>query len=279
MTKAINELRPIYNLELLLQVAGLARSTFYYYLNKLNRAADNSCQKRISDIYHRHKGRYGYRRITTKLKQEGYVVNHKKVLRIMREAGLKSLVRPKKYRAYKGEQGHGAKNHLNRNFYAKNPHVKWVTDITEFNVGGKKLYFSPIMDLYNREIVSYTFARRPNHHQVINMLKKAINKLPKDASPILHSDQGWQYKMQQYQELLKQNDIIQSMSRKGNCLDNAVIENFFGILKSELFYLEKFDSIITLQKAIVKYVYYYNNHRIKLKLNGLSPVDYRTQAA
>jgi len=206
-------------------------------------------------------------------------INHKRVARIMNECGLKSLVKIKKYKSYKGQQGKIAPNLMKRNFKARKPNQKWVTDVTEFNVAGKKLYLSPVMDLYNSEIISYNISQRPTFCQTMDMLQKAFNKLPMGARPILHSDQGWQYQMKGYQDELRKRKIKQSMSRKGNCLDNAVMENFFGILKSEMFYINQFKSIEELKKEIDNYIYYYNNDRIKSKLNGLSPVQYRTQAA
>lgn len=257
----------------------MARSTFYYQLKKISEP-DKDGQLRISvvAIYNRHKGRYGYRRITDDLKNKGVQVNHKRVARIMSECGLKSLVRIKKYKSYKGEQGKIARNLLKRKFSARKPNQKWVTDITEFKVADKKLYLSPIMDLYNGEIISYNLSQRPTFFQTMDMLEKALNKLPNYCRPILHSDQGWQYQMKEYQHELRKRQIKQSMSRKGNCLDNAAMESFFAILKSELFYLKKFTSIDTLKKDIEKYIHYYNNDRIKSKLKGLSPVQYRTQA-
>lgn len=265
---------------MLLKAVKMARSTFYYYLKQLDKVDKHSTlTSKVIAIYHQHKGRYGYRRITRALKQTGMIVNHKTVLRIMHACGIKSLVRIKKYKSYRGQQGRIARNLLKRNFEAKKPYKKWVTDVTEFSVGGKKLYLSPIMDLYNGEIVSYNLSERPVFSQITDMLTKAFKKLPTNAKPILHSDQGWQYQMKQYQAALRGKKIKQSMSRKGNCLDNAVMESFFGIIKSELFYLEKFDSIQSLKRGITKYINYYNNDRIKLKLNGLSPVKYRTQAA
>lgn len=257
----------------------MARSTFYYYVKKLDQPdKDSFIKAEITAIYNQHKGRYGYRRITTTLKNKGLEINHKKVSRLMREKGLKSLVRVKKYKSYKGQQGTIARNLLKRNFKARKPNQKWVTDVTEFAVAGKKLYFSPILDLYNGEIMSYTISQRPNIDQVRDMLQKALVRLPAGARPILHSDQGWQYQMKPYQQQLRENKIRQSMSRKGNCLDNAVMENFFGIVKTELFYIQQFTSYDALQKAIIEYVHYYNNDRIKQKLKGLSPVQYRTQA-
>jgi len=258
----------------------MARSTFYYHLNKLEQPDKNSSIKaEITGIYQQHKGRYGYRRITDTLQHKGLIVNHKRVYRIMQECGIKSLVRVKKYKSYRGQQGAIAGNLLNRNFRASKPYQKWVTDVTEFAIAGQKLYFSPILDLYNSEIVSYNISNRPDFNQTMEMLEDALKKLPAGARPILHSDQGWQYQMKKYQSTLSKRKIRQSMSRKGNCLDNAVMENFFGILKSELFYIEKFNSYECLQQAIIDYVHYYNHDRIKLKLNGLSPVQYRTQAA
>jgi len=261
----------------------MARSTFYYYLKKMGRPDnDDILKNEIKAIYHRHKGRYGYRRITLELQQTGSQVNHKKVRRILAEYGLKSIVRVKKYKSYKGRQGKIARNLLKRNFTASKPCQKWVTDVTEFSVAGKKLYLSPVMDLYNGEIISYNISEHPSFAQTMDMLKKAFKRLESVETKrklILHSDQGWQYQMAQYQQALIDKKIRQSMSRKGNCLDNAAMESFFGTLKSELLGLKKFVSIEALKRSIVNYIDYYNNHRIKLKLNGLSPVQYRTQAA
>ena len=193
----------------------------------------------------------------------------------MGELGLKSSIRVKKYKSYKGQQGKIAPNILSRNFKSSGMYQKWVTDITEFKVAGKKLYLSPIMDLYNREIISYQLSESPNFKQVDTMLKKALVKLPKKRNLVLHSDQGWQYQMPMYQKTLKQHNIIQSMSRKGNCLDNAMIENFFGTLKSELYYLKKYETIDNLKTDIQNYIRYYNQDRISLTLNGMSPIKYR----
>ena len=257
----------------------MARSTFYYYLKQLDQADKYGMERSlIASIYHRHKGRYGYRRVTATLKQSGHRINHKTVLKIMQEGGLKSRIRVKKYQSYKGQQGKIARNLLKRNFKAAKPNQKWVTDVTEFSVQGKKLYFSPILDLYNGEIISYNLSDRPTFEQTMDMLKQALVRLPSRTRLTLHSDQGWQYQMKSYQAALKERKIRQSMSRKGNCLDNAAMESFFSTLKSELFYLKKFDSIASLRKDIISYIDYYNKDRIKLKLKGLSPVDYRTQA-
>lgn len=129
--------------------------------------------------------------------------------------------------------------------------------------------------MFNGEIISYDLSERPNFNQIVLMLKRSFEKIPDQTNLILHSDQGWQYQMKQYQFLLKQKGIKQSMSRKGNCLDNAIIENFFGIIKSELFYLKKYSSINQLKREIIEYINYYNNDRIKLNLKGMSPIQYR----
>ena len=257
----------------------MSRSTFYYHQKGLAAPdAKADLKAHIQSIFNRHRGRYGYRRIGVQLRREGIVVNHKVVQRLMQALGLKSLVRPKKYRSYRGE-GHVATPHLlQRRFHAERPNQAWVTDITEFNVRGEKLYLSPVLDLYSGEIVAYQTSRRPSFELVRGMLHKAIDRLDPQEQPLIHSDQGWQYQMPAYRRLLSERRLTQSMSRKGNCLDNAAMESFFGTLKSEFFYLDRIDTIDQLQEGIHRYIHYNNHERIKLKLKGLSPVEYRTQA-
>jgi transposase InsO family protein len=266
-------------LALLLRAAGLSRSTFYYHAKRAGKADKYADLKaRIHSIFEQHKGRYGYRRITATLRQTGKPVNHKTVQRLMGRLQLKSLVRIKRYKSYKGSIGKVAPNVLQRRFDAARPNQKWVTDVTEFKVGDEKLYLSPVMDLYNGEIVAYETARRPAFEMVGNMLKKALLRLEKHDRPVVHSDQGWQYQIPRYRSLLASKSLPQSMSRKGNCLDNAAMESFFATLKSEFFYLNKFTSIEELRAGLKRYINYYNHDRIKLKLKGLSPVQYRTQS-
>jgi putative transposase len=233
---------------------------------------------KIKLIYMENKQRVGYRRITLELHNKGININHKTVQRLMKQLGLFCRVRMKKYNSYRGEVGKIAANLLERNFVADKPNQKWVTDITEFSLFGQKLYLSPILDLYSRDIVSYTISKRPCFWQVTDMLEQAFQKLPDGLNLILHSDQGWQYQMKSYQRLLKAKGIQQSMSRKGNCLDNAVMENFFGLLKSELLYLQDFDSIEHFEQELISYLDYYNNRRVKVNLKGLSPAIHRQQA-
>ena len=232
----------------------------------------------ITAIYHENKGRYGYRRITMELHRRSMYLNYKTVQRLMKELGLVCRVRMKKYRSYKGEVGNIAPNLLKRDFHAEKPNQKWVTDVTEFSLFGEKLYLSPILDLYSSDLVSYTISDRPVLSMVTSMLDKAFAGLPDGTKLILHSDQGWQYRHRQYQAMLREKGIRQSMSRKGNCLDNAVIENFFGLLKSELLYLQDFQSMERFKQELFAYLDYYNNRRIKAKLKGLPPALHRQQA-
>lgn len=191
----------------------------------------------------------------------------------MRQLQLKSCIRRKKYCSFKGTASGVAPNLLQRQFRAERPNQKWVTDVTEFQVAGQKLYLSPILDLYNGEIVSYQMAYRPALEMVPGMLKTAFNRLKPDERPLLHTDQGWQYQMSAYRGLLDEWRITQSMSRRGNCLDNAVMESFFGTLKSECYRLQEFNSIDQLKIELDKYIHYYNHERIRIKLKGLSPVQ------
>ncbi|MDO6761745.1 IS3 family transposase [Tamlana sp. 2_MG-2023] len=272
----MTELRHKYDLNVLLHHTDMAKSSYYYH-QKRSILIDKykEIKKLIIQIYHHHKGRYGYRRITLEINKRGFIINHKTISKLMNELGLKSLIRIKRYQSYKGQIGETAPNILQRNFKSVKPNKKWATDITEFKVFGNKLYLSPIIDLFNGEIISYELSEKPNFKQVVTMLKKSFKKIPNQTNLILHSDQGWQYQMKQYQRLLKEKGITQSMSRKGNCLDNAVIENFFGILKSELFYLNNYKSTTHLKNDIKEYIKYYNNERIKLNLKGMSPTEYR----
>ena len=264
---------------ILLEIAQLPRSTFYYHSKQQNKE-DKYAQAKaeITAIYHENKGRYGYRRVTDELHNRGIMLNHKTVQRLMKELGLICRVRMKKYRSYKGERGTTADNVLDREFRAEKPNQKWVTDVTEFRLFGRKLYLSPILDLYSGDIVTYTISDSPNLLMVTTMLEQAFAKIPDDTNLLLHSDQGWHYRHKQYVQMLKDKGIQQSMSRKGNCYDNSVIENFFGHLKSELLYLQEFESMEHFKAELLEYIDYYNNRRIKTRLKGLPPALHRQQA-
>ena len=241
-------------MSLLLDVAGLPRSTYYYCIKKQKEPEKYvELKEEICSIAAENKGRYGYRRVTQELRNRGFHYNHKLVMKLMKQLGLSSKVRVKKYRSYKGEVGKIAPNLLNRDFHAEKPNQKWVTDVTEFSLFGEKLYLSPILDLCSSDLVSYTISDRPVLSMVTTMLDEAFAKIPAETNLILHSDQGWQYQHKQYQQMLREKGVRQSMSRKGNCLDNAVIENFFGLLKSELLYLQEFQSMEHFKQELIEY--------------------------
>ena len=260
-------------------MAKIARSVYYYHVQQ-SRQTDSylAVKTQIREIYHQHQGRYGYRRVHLELSNQQCYFNPKTVQKLMGQLGLKSTVRPKRYQSYKGAVGKAAPNLLERNFAASKPNQKWVTDVTEFNIKGERVYLSPILDLYNQEIISYEMADRPQIKTVLQMLQKAFKHLGPTDKPLLHSDQGWQYQMGLYQKALQEQGITQSMSRRGNCLDNAVMENWFGIMKTEFFYQNKFEDVGSFKRELEQYIHYYNHDRIKQKLKGLSPVNYRTQS-
>ena len=265
----------------LLKVAGLARSSFYYQCQAIQRVEPNDMEARIRAVYDKHKGRYGYRRITATLcRSMAEPVNHKCVQRLMQKMGLRALIRTKKRsRNDPGISDLHVPNILKRDFFAKAPNQKWATDITEFNVRGQKLYLSACMDLYNGEIIAHRMARRPVFELVSSTLDAALSRLKDTTGLTVHSDQGWHYKMQPYRAMLAHRGVTQSMSRKGNCFDNAVIESFFGTLKAEYFHLAMLNGLHDLEVGVNDYIHYYNHERIKLGLKGLSPVEYRMKNA
>lgn len=279
----VSELRHQYKLVILLEITKLPKSTYFYHLKHTNLDDRNTKEfELIKSIFNNSRQTYGYRRITLLLKnQYGIVCNHKKVLRIMNCLGIKpKTIRKRKYSSYQGEIGKVAKNIINRDFEATAPNQKWTTDVTEFAFNWGKAYLSPILDMFNDEIISYDLSISPNFVQTQNMLSKAFNKFDNLNGLILHSDQGWQYQMKSYSKQLESRGIIQSMSRKGNCLDNGIMEQFFGKLKIEMFYgnERKYQSFNDFKNEIDNYIYWYNNERIQVNLKGLSPVQYRIQS-
>ena len=272
-----------FSLDILLKIIKLARSTYYYYLKQLDQSdKDDDIKAEIQAIFTEHKGNYGYRRIYLELRNRGYEVNHKRVQRLMKVLGLSARIRRKrKYSSYQGEIGKKAENLIQRQFEAAKPMEKCYTDVTEFAIPAstQKLYLSPVLDGFNSEIIAYHLSTSPNLEQVKTMLEQAFTEKHYENT-ILHSDQGWQYQHDSYHRFLESKGIQASMSRKGNSPDNGMMESFFGILKSEMFYgYEKtFKSLNQLEQAIVDYIDYYNNKRIKVKLKGLSPVQYRTKS-
>lgn len=264
----------------LLKVVGLSRSTFYAW-DVARKAPDKYARAKelIQQIYDEHFGRYGYRRMKYALRAYGIELHENTVRRLMGLLNLKSVQRAKRYKSYKGELGVVAQNIFQRNFRASAPNEKWVTDVTEFKVGDDKLYLSPIKDLFNGEIIAYEMSSRPTLDMVTSMLKKALAKIKPGQQPTLHSDRGWHYQMPVYRRMLSDRQLAQSMSRKGNCLDNAPMESFFAVLKTECFHKQKFADINVLKATVHEYIRYYNTERISTNLGGLTPVQHRVNHA
>jgi len=259
---------------------GLASSSFYYHRNKvIGVDAYIKVRPALREVFDKAHGAYGYRRVGLILATKHDMhLSGKTVLKLMRQENRKCQVRRRKYRSYKGAVGLAAENLLDRNFLAATPNSKWVTDVTEFHILGQKQYLSPLIDLFNGEVISYELAPSPALSLVTTMLDKALATLDKSAKPMIHSDQGWHYRHVVYQGKLKSRGLTQSMSRKGNCLDNAVAENFFGHFKEEFLRARTFTSMNHFRSELDTYMHWFNNDRIRLKLKGLSPVDYRVQS-
>ena len=304
LTKAVTELRQELrcSLNFILEtinsndsLPNLPRSDYYYWKNRIDPDTKNSdLMDAITTIYTDNHKRYGYRRITLQLKNEGWIVNHKAVKRLMAKLHLYGITPKAKYKSYKGDFNGTVDNKLLykrvdtrkhrtdyiRDFSTSSVNEKWTTDISEFHIAAGKLYLSPILDMHNREIVAYNISRSPSYIQIADMLNKAFNKFDDLGNLIFHSDQGWQYQMFHYHKTLREKGITQSMSRKGNCLDNSPMENFFGKMKNEMFYGHEFEfkTLEQLQKAMEEYIDYYNNKRIQVKLKGLTPCQARNQS-
>ena len=273
----------------MLKIANISKSSYFYEISSYNKPdKDQVIKNEILEIFNANEKRYGYPRITLELHKRNYKINHKRVQRLMKIMGLKAKQPRGKYKSYKGELNpicsnkllEIKNNKLSRNFYTSRCNEKWTTDVSEFHISSGKLYLSPILDMHNREIVAYSISRNPSFKQTNEMLDKAFEKYEKLDGLIFHSDQGWQYQMSYFQKRLKEKGIIQSMSRKGNCLDNSLMENFFGIMKNEMFYGREyeFESLDQLEQEMIKYIEYYNKDRITVKLKGLSPINYRQQS-
>lgn len=269
-----------------LKIAKLPKSSYYEWVEKLNIINQKEAElvETIKEIITESKGRFGYRRVNMELRARGIIVNHKKVLRLMREncvLCIKFGRKNRKYSSFKGEIGKVADNVINQEFYVEKANEIWLSDITEFSIpkDERKLYLSPILDLYNSEILSYSIGFSPTVALTNKSLKLALNKLPESHNLIIHTDQGFHYQHKSWTNMLDARKVRQSMSRRGNCLDNSPMENFFGILKQEMFYGENFENLEHLKREIENYINWYNNKRRKEKLNGLSPIEYRLQAA
>jgi len=287
-------------LKVLLQVSKLSKSTYEYYKSKKHLCSeqrkvnkDNEILSLIQPMFKKHKSRYGYRRIILSLSNDLQGINHKRIQRIMRENGLFGKQAKHKYHSYKGDNGESKENLLlvkeenqdtqvvtfKRDFSTTGPNQKWTTDVSMFKIHEGKLYLSPIMDMYDGSIISYDISITPNFEQTKRMIESAFEQYDDLTGLIFHSDQGWQYQMEPYKKWLKDKGIIQSFSRKGNCMDNSLMENFFGIMKNEMFYGEEasFKTLDELKAAMEDYIRYYNEERISTKRKGLTPLQYRHQ--
>ena len=268
-----------------LNIVDLPEATYHYHRQRFDcEDPDREWKAVIRTLFEKHQGRYGYRRIHLELRAQRYDINHKKVQRLMRDLGLNCVkfVRKSRYKSYKGKVGTLAKNRMNRRFSTPYALQKLTTDVTEFKcTGEQKLYLSPVMDLYNGEVIGFSMAKRPTLEFVMASLTQALPAIQEQAvyRTTLHSDQGWHYQHFAWVKTLKKQRIFQSMSRKGTCADNAAMENFFGLLKQEMYYGEALVSYEELKQRIEHYIYYYNNERIKQKLAGMSPVKYRAHAS
>ena len=238
---------------------------------------DLELKEKIRETFTKNRGRYGVRRITMTLRNAGTLVNHKKVQRLMHAMGLLGKRPKEKYHSYKGETGKIADNIIARDFHADEPLKKWSTDVSQFSLPWGKCYLSPILDMATNEIIAYDLSRNPTFQQVTDMLDRAFEKFPETDGLILHSDMGWQYQHMSYVQKLKEHGIIQSMSRKGNCYDNCIIETFFGRMKTEMFYgqQKEYSSFEVFEKAVQEYIDYYNNERIQKKTKWTPPAVYR----
>lgn len=263
---------------------GLAESTYHYHVKQSDKEdPDSEWKELITTIFYAENERMGYRGIQDELIEMGYKINHKKVQRLMRELGLKCTKftrKSRRYNSYKGPVGTQAKNWLKRRFFTSVPLQKLVTDVSEFKCSDeKKLYLSPIIDLYSTEVLAFNISNSPTVEFVMKPLEEAIEIINEHAPfrTTIHSDQGFQYQNKRWVQALKDHKIFQSMSRKGTCADNAAMESFFGILKQEMYYGEPLKSYEELKQEIEEYIYHYNHFRRKRSLNRLSPVVYRVQ--
>ena len=267
-----------FRLSTLLEAASLSRSTYYFEINKPDPDGKNAgIIEEIRSIFEENKSRYGVRRVAAELRNRGREINHKKVQRLMAKLGLKAI-RPKvRYHSYMGAVGAVADNLINRDFSASGPNEKWTTDVSQLSCPFGKAYLSPVLDMFGTDIVAWDLSLSPNFGQTMRMLDEAFAKNPSLEGLVFHSDQGWQYQMRQYGQRLREMGIVQSMSRKGNCIDNCVMETFFGTLKREMFYGHEgeFRTFEQLKAAIAEYIDYYNNRRIKGKTKWMPPAKYR----
>ncbi|WP_235690786.1 IS3 family transposase [Clostridioides difficile] len=277
--KELNEQR--YPISVLCDIVGIARSSYYKWLNRLETSTDkenSTITKEILRIYNDVNGIYGYRRMTMNVNRNlNKKYNYKRIYCLMKSLNLQSVIRKKRKKYVKCTPQITAENILDRDFSAATLNEKWLTDVTEFKLSnGTKAYLSAIIDLYDNSIVSYVLGNSNNNKLVFDTFDLAIESNP-SAKPLFHSDRGYQYTSKTFKLKLDNVSATQSMSRVGRCIDNGPIEGFWGIIKSEMYYLKKFNNFDELKLAIDDYIEFYNKKRLQRKLKGLSPIEYRTQ--
>lgn len=231
-------------------------------------------------LYEKAEGTFGYRRLTLHMRRHTQkTINRKRVQHLMKIKGIQSVIRRKKKKYEHSTPQQVAENLLNRKFQAEAPNQKWVTDVTEFKYGnGQKAYLSAILDLHDKTIISYVLGHSNNNPLVFKTLKLALQAAP-GSKPMLHSDRGFQYTSLYFKQMLDEAKMTQSMSRVGRCIDNGPMESFWGTLKCEKYYLHKYQTFGQLKQDIEDYIHFYNYERLQAKLNGLSPMEFRTKAA
>lgn len=271
------------SVNLLCEIAGIARSSYYKWLKRKVTPREQWNQQLLDEmilLYEDVEGIYGYRQLTMNLVRKfGQAINHKRVYRLMKITGIRSVIRRKKKKYVKSTPQHVAENLLNREFAAIGSNQKWLTDVTEFKYGyGQKAYLSAILDLHDKSIVSYVLGHSNNNNLVFQTLDQALKAAP-GSTPMIHSDRGFQYTSFGFKRRLELHSLTQSMSRVGKCIDNGPMEGFWGTLKSEKYYLHKYQTFDALKKDIDAYIYFYNYKRLQAKLNCLSPMEFRTEAA
>lgn len=261
----------------------MARSTHNYVVNHPKKPTRPELQNAVKEIFDRCANGCGHRQIAMCLRAEqGVKIANKTVLKMMKELGLFCNIRTEskwhKYSSYKGTVGKTFKNIIDRDFDAKKPWQKMGTDVTEFKVAGKKAYLAPILDFCTKEIVAWNVSEHPNMTQQLSLLEQLLSKMPNGCSPVLHSDMGWQYQHAGWTEKLKSAGITQSMSRKGNCIDNAATEQLFGHIKDEFYRNQTWSCFADFKSDLDSYISLYNNRRRQVRLNGLTPIEFREQA-
>ena len=275
----IDALKDIYALSELRNQLNIAKSTYHYHKAQLlSPEKYMELRTMMKTVFHENRGVYGYRRIHAALRHTGIVVSEKVIRRIMSEEKLIVPYKKKKrYKSYIGEITPAVPNLIKRKFHAEKPNEKWLTDITEFQIPNAKIYLSPIIDCYDGMVISWSTSTVPDAKLVNSMLKNAISKLPKGATPIIHSDRGGHYRWPGWINLMKSANLPRSMSKKGCTPDNSACEGFFGRLKNEMFYNRSWENVTpeVFIRNLDEYIHWYNERRIKISLGNRSPMEYR----